>query len=111
MKCHLNKHLNEEITFGLQYHKYFYLHYDNETGKFVYAEEKISVTEREISLCGYFVLVFSERMTAKDAIYFYKGRDISEKTFAADKTFWEVIVCVCILRNLHQRSFLWNLLH
>lgn len=87
MKRHLNKHLNEEITFGPQYHKYFYLHYDNDTGRFVYAEEKVSVTEREISLCGYFVLVSSERMTAKEAIHFYKGRDVSEKTFAADKTF------------------------
>lgn len=87
MKRHLNKHINEEITFGPQYHKYFYLHYDKETGKFVYGEEKVSITEREISLCGYFVLVTSVRMTAKEAIHFYKGRDVSEKAFAADKTF------------------------
>ena len=34
-----------------------------------YPEEKITVTEREISLCGYFVIITSERMTAKEALY------------------------------------------
>lgn len=87
MKNYLMEHRNEEITFGPVYHKYFELHYDEVSKKFVYPEERISVTEYEMSLCGYFVLVTSEKMTAKDAIHLYKSRDVSEKMFGADKTF------------------------
>ena len=54
---------------------------------FLYPEEKTTVTEREISLCGYFVIITSERMTAKEALHLYKSRDVSEKLFASDKSF------------------------
>lgn len=77
---------NQTIEFGAAYEKYFYLHYD-ENGVFLYPEEKTTVTEREISLCGYFVIITSERMTAKEALHLYKSRDTSEKLFAADKSF------------------------
>ena len=77
---------NQTVEFGAAYEKYFYLHYD-ENGVFLYPEEKTTVTEREISLCGYFVIITSERMTAKEALHLYKSRDTSEKLFAADKSF------------------------
>ncbi|CUO68459.1 Transposase [Dorea longicatena] len=60
----LMSHQNETVEFGSAYEKYFYLHYDKD-GVFLYPEEKTTVTEREISLCGYFVIITSERMTAK----------------------------------------------
>ena len=53
-------HQNETVEFGSAYEKYFYLHYDKD-GVFLYPEEKTTVTEREISLCGYFVIITSER--------------------------------------------------
>ena len=59
----LMSHQNETVEFGSAYEKYFYLHYDKD-GVFLYPEEKTTVTEREISLCGYFVIITSERMTA-----------------------------------------------
>ena len=40
-----------------------------------------------MNLCGYFVLVTSDKMTAKEALELYKGRDPSEKLFLSDKTF------------------------
>lgn len=52
-------HQNETVEFGSAYEKYFYLHYDKD-GVFLYPEEKTTVTEREISLCGYFVIITSE---------------------------------------------------
>ena len=70
-------HTNEE--------PYFYLHYDKEI--FVYPEEKVLVTEQEIDLCGYFVIITSEKMSAKDALHLYKSRDCSEKLFRGDKTY------------------------
>ena len=82
----LMSHQNETVEFGSAYEKYFYLHYDKD-GVFLYSEEKTTVTEREISLCGYFVIITSERMTAKEALHLYKSRDVSEKLFASDKSF------------------------
>ncbi len=38
-------------------------------------------------LCGYFCIATSKKMTAAEALILYKGRDISEKLFAADKSF------------------------
>ena len=55
--------------------------------KFVFFEEKASVIELELKLCGYFVIITSEKMTAKEALEIYKGRDASEKLFMTDKTF------------------------
>ncbi len=49
--------------------------------------QKNAVIENEKKLMGYFVIVTSKRMTAKDALHLYKSRDESEKLFRADKTF------------------------
>ena len=43
--------------------------------------------ERVKKMCGYFVIITSKRMTAKDALYLYKSRDESEKMFRADKSY------------------------
>jgi len=49
--------------------------------------EKAARIEAMIDLFGYFCIVSSDRMTARDALLLYKSRDSSEKLFAADKTF------------------------
>lgn len=87
MKSFLMNHTNKECDFGPIYEKYFWIHRDEETGVFVYPEEKTQVTEAELSHCGYFVIVTSEKMKAKDAIEIYKSRDASEKLFRGDKTY------------------------
>ena len=56
-------------------------------GKFVAAHEKKDVISHELSLCGYFCIVTSEKMDAAEAIMLYKSRDVSEKLFTADKSF------------------------
>jgi transposase len=87
MKRYMAEHQDEEITFGPKYSKYFYLHYDKTGKTFLMAEEKTAVTEREIDLCGYFVIVTSDKMTAKEALHLYKSRDFSEKAFRGDKSY------------------------
>lgn len=81
------EHQDEEITFGPKYSKYYYLHYDKSGKVFLMPEEKTSVTERQLNLCGYFVIVTSEKMTAKEALHIYKSRDFSEKAFRGDKSY------------------------
>ncbi len=100
----LNKNINRFKEFGPGMEQYFYLHYEDRqaeekkgkkeeeekeqsTRKFVFFEEKSSVIELELKLCGYFVIITSEKMTAKQALEIYKGRDASEKLFMSDKTF------------------------
>ena len=87
MKKYMADHQNEEISFGPRYSKYYHLHYDKTEKIFLMAEEKVSVTEREINLCGYFVIVTSDKMTAREALHIYKSRDFSEKAFRGDKTY------------------------
>ena len=87
MKKYMMEHQDEEITLGPKYSKYYFLHYDK-TGKiFLMPEENTAVTERELKLCGYFVIVTSDKMTAKEALHIYKSRDFSEKAFRGDKTY------------------------
>jgi hypothetical protein len=42
-------------------------------------------------LCGYFAIISSEKMEAKDAIGLYKNRDASEKVFRAYKLYLELL--------------------
>lgn len=87
MRKHLEKYSNTEKEFGPIFEKYFYLHYDKDHKKFLFAEEKTRVIEAEMNLCGYFVIITSNKMKAKDAIDLYKSRDGSEKAFKTDKSF------------------------
>ena len=99
----LNGHINQFVEFGSGMETYFELYYDEnakqkkkkreqdqqgqKTGKFVFFEEKTAVIELELKLCGYFCIITSDKMTAKQALEIYKGRDASEKLFLSDKTF------------------------
>lgn len=87
MKKFLKKHENEVRQFGSGFEHYYILHYNDETSQFQFAEEKTGVIDDEISLCGYFCIVTSEKMTAKEAINLYKSRDESEKLFRGDKSY------------------------
>lgn len=49
--------------------------------------ENSEAIDRAYSLCGYFCLVSSEKISASEACVLYKSRDASEKLFSADKTF------------------------
>lgn len=87
MQSFLDAHRNEDREFGATFEKYFFLHRDKESGVFVYAEPKLKVIRDELELCGYFAIITSEKMNAKQAISLYKNRDASEKLFRADKSY------------------------
>jgi transposase len=101
MTAFLKKHTNEFKEFNPGMDQYFELYYDenakkpgrktddqtNASKKFVFFEERAAVIELELKLCGYFVIITSDKMTAKEALEIYKGRDASEKLFLSDKTF------------------------
>jgi transposase len=70
--------------------RYFDLIYYNKgkpDEKFMYGRERHDVINEEIRLCGYFVIITSEKMTAAQALDLYKGRDASEKLFRGDKSY------------------------
>lgn len=87
MEQFLKRHQNEVKEFGPGFEKYFYLHYDEKSKVFLLPEEKCSVVERELDLAGYFCIITSDKMTAKEAIELYKSRDTSEKLFRGDKSY------------------------
>jgi transposase len=54
---------------------------------FMFARERQDVIDREIKLCGYFIIITSEKMSAEEALDLYKSRDGSEKLFRGDKSY------------------------
>jgi len=82
----LEKRIGSSDKFGKTYQDYFHLHYDKK-GILRGVDERSDVVEQQLKLCGYFCIITSENMTASQALTQYKGRDISEKLFQADKTF------------------------
>ena len=87
MTLYLKKYQNKVKEFGPGFEKYFNLHYDEKTQACVLPEERCSVVERELDLAGYFCIITSEKMSAKEAIELYKSRDASEKLFRGDKSY------------------------
>ncbi|HBH11919.1 MAG TPA: transposase [Clostridiales bacterium] len=87
MTRYLSHHTNEIKEFGASLNKYFELYYDENQERFLFATEQIGAIEREIDLCGYFVIITSRKMTAKEAINLYKSCDASEKLFQGDKSY------------------------
>lgn len=86
----LRELMGEPIRPGGDYKKYFDLvfwHEGHEDEKFMSGIERADVINREIKLCGYFVIVTSAKMTAEEALILYKSRDGSEKTFRSDKSY------------------------
>ena len=73
-----------------KYAKYFdliYYHEGKEDEAFSCARERTDIIDQEIKLCGYFVIITSEKMTAEEALTLYKSRDSSEKLFRGDKSY------------------------
>lgn len=85
----LDKLKNKECEdFPNDIKKYFILHYDTKNPKlFLTYEKNGDVISDELKKCGYFVIISSLNMTAKDALKLYKGRDVSEKLFRGDKSY------------------------
>lgn len=83
---YIEKHIGQDITFGKVYHELFDLNY-NRQHKLVGYSEKKDVIQTKLNQCGYFCIITSENMTASEALIKYKGRDVSEKLFTADKSF------------------------
>lgn len=71
----------------LRYYRPEYYHEGKKDQCFVTAYEREEVVEDELNLCGYFCIISSAEMTAREALDLYKSRDASEKLFRADKTF------------------------
>ncbi|MDO4978469.1 MAG: transposase [Eubacteriales bacterium] len=88
--AYLKKLEGMQVKVDKSYEKYFSLEYYHEGQDdecFVCGIEKSSVIEEELKMCGYFCIITSEDMTAKEALELYKSRDASEKLFKSDKSF------------------------
>lgn len=95
----LQRSIGKEEQFTDKYHHYFELYYKEEvTGKDDNNKEirrnvlhgyiaKNEVIDQEVKTCGYFSLITSDEMTARDAYIRYKSRDASEKLFRGDKSY------------------------
>lgn len=88
LKKYLDSCVGKEcVPFGPEIRKYFHLNYEKDGRILKLAEENTSAVEKELSLAGYFAIVSSDNMTAREAIELYKSRDASEKLFRSDKSY------------------------
>ena len=62
-------------------------HTQGDEKTFMFGREKQDVIDSEIKLCGYFIIITSEKMSAEEALDLYKSRDGSEKLFRGDKSY------------------------
>ena len=86
----LHKHEGTKYEVAGGFSRYFdliYYHKGKKDEKFMYGRECHDMINEEIRLCGYFVIITSEKMTAVQALDLYKGRDASEKLFRGDKSY------------------------
>ena len=87
MTKYLNSIKGQKVNVGDGFKEYFHLEIYEQDGTFLYAREKTEAVQREIDLGGYFVIVTSKKMSAKEALELYKSRDVSEKLFRGDKSY------------------------
>lgn len=87
MTKYLNSIKGQKVNVGDGFKDYFHLEIYEQDGTFLYAREKTEAVQREIDLGGYFVIVTSKKMSAKEALELYKSRDVSEKLFRGDKSY------------------------
>lgn len=88
LKKYLDSCVGKEcVPFGPEIRKYFHLNYEKDGKTLKLAEENTSAVEKKLSLAGYFAIVSSDNMTAREAIELYKSRDASEKLFRSDKSY------------------------
>ena len=85
-KC-LEQWKGQKRTILEGFRRYFHLEIYEKDGTFLFAREKKEVIIEEKRLCGYFVIVTSQKMTAREALELYKSRDASEKLFMGDKAY------------------------
>ena len=90
MKDNLNNYIGQNPIIKENYKQYFdliYWHEGEKNQKLTAIMPKNKVIEEEIKTCGYFCIVTSSEMNAKDALLLYKSRDDSEKLFRGDKSY------------------------
>ena len=90
MKKNLEKVCGKARKMEQSYEHYFepvYYHEGQEDQILQGIMEKEDVIQEEIRLCGYFCIITSEDMSAKEALELYKSRDASEKLFRGDKSY------------------------
>jgi transposase len=87
---YLKKMEGSKVPVAESFKRYFdlvYWHEGEADQTFTLAVERTDVTSRETALCGYFIIITSKKMTAKEALLLYKSRDASEKLFRGDKSY------------------------
>jgi len=90
MARYLKGQMGKQIKISNSFQQYFdliYYHKGQADQTFVAGREREDVINCEIQLCGYFVIITSRKMTAKEALLLYKSRDGSEKLFRGDKSY------------------------
>ena len=105
MAAHLGKLKRKAVTIGEGYRQYFELFIHEEDGVFLFAKEKSEVIERERDLCGYFVIVTSKKMSAREAWSYTKAEMRQKSCFPEIRVIWGTRACgFSLMKRRQERS-------
>ncbi|MGB4440362.1 MAG: transposase, partial [Sedimentibacter sp.] len=78
MAGYLKKQRGKAVRISEEFNHYFdliYYHEGQGNEVFMMGKERTDIISCEIRLCGYFCIITSEKMTAKEPLELYKSRD------------------------------------
>ena len=89
MRHYLEKHIGKQVCVANQISRFYKLVTKKVEDKTILESfsENSSVIERELDLCGYYVIISAKEYTAENVLHIYKGRDSSEKLYRGDKSY------------------------
>ena len=111
MASFLKEHQGEKLPIGPGIEKYFELIYHNqgqEDEHFVLSRKKTDVINREIALCGYFVIITSQKMTAEEALDLIREGMYQRSCSAETSLIWGIRVQGDTQANRWMQESLWN---
>ena len=85
LKERVKKKLNRKEDV-IEYEKYYQLKFDD-NGYFKSYKRKDRVIRQLVDKAGYFVIITSKKMNAREALEIYRDRDAIEKVFRMDKSY------------------------
>ncbi len=89
MAALISAHEGRQAAFPGPFFDYFQLNFDEKQHLLLSGTERAAVIERELKLCGYFVIITSAKMSAKEALDLYTSRDQNETLFRGDRSFFD----------------------
>jgi hypothetical protein len=88
MASYLNYMKGHNIPISNDCKKYFELEMDNSEGILLQYRKNEEAIKNDLALCGYYLIITSDKMSARNALELYLNREASKKIFQCNKSYF-----------------------